>query len=358
MWRRRPARAASLILASLICASCARRYGAVVLPSSGPKTTSPAVRAQAMRRELTHSRDRVRELEQQLAARDREIATVRSQIDNARSGTPRADEASGPGSGSAAPAAEVPAVEAAAEPPAPPPARQPEPAPVPPEAVASAQAATQAPDARLISAERQIARLEDQLTVEVKRREEVEAEMARLLQETSAGPYERGTGAVVEKHLREELAGARREIADLRTSLVTERRERQELEKRFSTLQIQVQKAAAAGQGGNSEEIEALKQRQRRVLASIQQDLQASQQREGELRTALEQAQGTDAVSLADAVAGLRSENSALQMRLDQEHRQNRDLSSKLQLATRVTDLIFKMQTGGAQPAAARVDVE
>jgi hypothetical protein len=180
--------------------------------------------------------------------------------------------------------------------------------------------------------------------------------MARLLQETSSGPYDRQSGAVVEKHLRDELAGARREIADLRTSLITERRERQEIEKRFTALQVQVQKVAAAGQGGNSEELEALKQRQIRVLASIQQDLHGSQQREGELRAQLELAQGPNAVSLADEVAGLRSENSALQMRLDQEHRQNRDLSSKLQLATRVTDLIFKMQTGGAQPAAAIVN--
>jgi len=56
-------------------------------------------------------------------------------------------------------------------------------------------------------------------------------------------------------------------------------------------------------------------------------------------------------VSLADAVSGLRTENSALQRRLDEEHRRNRDLQAKLQTATRVTDLIFKMQSSGSAPA-------
>jgi hypothetical protein len=208
-------------------------------------------------------------------------------------------------------------------------------------------------DQRLATAQRQVAKLEQRLAVEVKRRQEVEAEMTRLLQETSAGPFEQSTG-VVEKHLRDELDGARREIAELRTSFASERRERQELERRYAALQTQLQAAtAAATRAAASEEVEALKERQRRVLASIQQDLEVSRQREGELRGTLEQTQGPNTVSLADAVTNLRSENSALQTRLDQEHQHNRDLTAKLQLAARVTDLIFKMQTAGAQPAAA-----
>jgi hypothetical protein len=201
----------------------------------------------------------------------------------------------------------------------------------------------------LAAAQEQIAVLQTRLDGEVQRRKEVEAEMARLLQETSSGPYERADDAVG-KHLQQELDGARQEIAELRTTLATERRQRADLEKRYSALQVQVQRTAGAG---GSEEIEALKERQRRVLASIQQDLEASRQRERELRESLEQSRGNDAVSLADAVSGLRSENSALQRRLDDEHRRNRELQAKLQTATRVTDLIFKMQSSGATAATA-----
>jgi DNA repair exonuclease SbcCD ATPase subunit len=208
-------------------------------------------------------------------------------------------------------------------------------------------------DERLASAQKQIGRLEQQLAAEVKRRQEVEAEMKSLLQETSAGPFEHADN-VVEKHLRQELDRAHKEISDLRTTLTSERRDRSELERRFAALQAQVQAtAAAAHSAAPNEEVEALKERQRRVLASIQQDLEASKQREAELRQSLEAAQGPDGVSLADAVANLRSENSALQTRLDEEHRRNGDLSAKLQLATRVTDLIFKMQSASAQPVAA-----
>ncbi|MGH7785540.1 MAG: hypothetical protein ACRERC_01665, partial [Candidatus Binatia bacterium] len=213
-----------------------------------------------------------------------------------------------------------------------------------------------ATDQQLAAAERQVASLEERLAVEVQRRKEVETEMARLLQETASGPYDQADGAV-EKHLRQELTAARDEISMLRTTLASERRERQDLDQRYRALQAKVQaNASDTARGGGSEEIEALKERQRRVLASIQQDLQASKQREAELRqTAQASAAASGGTSLATEVTGLRSENSALQVRLDDEHRRNQDLAAKLQLATRVTDLIFKMQSGGgSQPAVAQ----
>jgi hypothetical protein len=40
-------------------------------------------------------------------------------------------------------------------------------------------------------------------------------------------------------------------------------------------------------------------------------------------------------------------------MRLDEEHQRNRELAAKLQLATRVTDLIYKMQSRGIESVAA-----
>jgi hypothetical protein len=207
----------------------------------------------------------------------------------------------------------------------------------------------------LADAQKRIAKLEQQLRLEVNRREQVEAEMSRLLKETSAGPYEQQAPNVVEKHLRRELDRARKEIRDLRATVQSERRERDQLERRYAALQAQVDATAQVPMvaGVPNEEVEALKERQRRVLASIQQDLIASKQREKELQQSLEQAQGADGVSLAGEVTDLRSENSALQLRLNEEHQRNRDLSAKLSLATRVTDLIYKMQNGAVQSVAA-----
>jgi hypothetical protein len=208
-------------------------------------------------------------------------------------------------------------------------------------------------DERLTAAQKRIARLEQQLNLEVQRRKDVEGEMKRLLQETSAGPFERADD-VVEKHLREELDRARKEVTQLRATLATERREHAEIERAYAALQAQLQTAApAAPAGPPNEEIEALKERQRRVLASIQQDLEASKQREADLRQSVEQLQGSGAASLSESMTNLRSENSALQMRLDEEHQRNRELIAKLQLATRVTDLIFRMRQNGATEAVA-----
>jgi hypothetical protein len=222
-------------------------------------------------------------------------------------------------------------------------------------------AATGAPiaggtDPRLLDAQRRIAGLERQLAAEVRRREEVEAEMKRLLQETSAGPFEHADDVLAE-HLREQLDRAKREIAGLRKTVNEERRARDNFERRYAALLAQVQAAASApNQAPASEEIEALKERQRRVLASIQQDLEASKRREAALRETLQDSMpGDHGAGLADALSGLRAENSALQLRLDEEHRRNTDLTAKLQLATRVTDLIFRMQAAGTQPVAAAV---
>lgn len=334
-------RVVPLIAAAVLLSGCVPRVngqgGSGISLALGGKGSPPPVTVKSVQRELSAAEKRVRELEDQLAARDREIAAVRGQMQAVQEGR----QPAGAAADSPAPAAPV-------APPAPPPAAAPLPAPAPaPVAAAPAPAAGTGDESRLAAAQEQIAVLQARLDSEVQRRKEVEAEMARLLQETSAGPYERADDAVG-RHLQQELDGARQEIAELRTTLATERRQRADLEKRFSALQTQVQRTSGAG---GSEEIEALKERQRRVLASIQQDLEASRQRERELRESLEQGRGNDAVSLADAVSGLRAENSALQRRLDDEHRRNRELQAKLQTATRVTDLIFKMQSSGATTA-------
>jgi hypothetical protein len=317
----------------------------------------PAQQAKALPR-VTPDGARIHALQDQLAERDRRIAAVHTELDAAHAGAAANEHRSSAPQAPAQPAsAETvqPAPAAALEPssdgtqpgpPAPPPA-----AAIPTPEAATAEQRLAAADPRVAVAERRIVKLQQQLALEVKRRQDVEAEMTRLLQETSAGPYDHADN-VVEKHLREELDRARKEVNELRGTLLTERRERAEIEKRFAALQAQANAAAVSADphGVPSEEVEALKERQRRVLASIAQDLQASQQRETELRETLARSQGSDGPAIADQVTALRSENSALQARLEDEHQHNRDLSAKLQVATRVTDLIFKMRTAGTQP--------
>jgi len=347
------------IAGAVLASGCASRYGAgdPLAVSSKSGNVPAAQRAAVAERKLSAADQRVRELENELAARDREIAAVRQEISTAPGISEHdsaADASAGRRGESAAPASPTDTEsaarreEAAASLPAPvAPAAQTVPAQVAPAQDAPSQAhaaASGAKDAQLADAQQRIAGLEDRLRVETQRRQEVEAEMTRLLQETSAGPFEH-SNATVEKHLQQQLDGARQEIAELRTTLATERRERDDVERKYSALQAQMQRSSNAG---GSEEVEALKERQRRVLASIQQDLEASRQREREMRETLEHSQGKDAVSLADAVSGMRSENDALQQRLEEEHRQNRDLQAKLKTATHVTDLIFKMQSGGS----------
>lgn len=284
-------------------------------------------------RPLTPAERQVQELEAQLAERDRTIAAVQTQLANARRQPGPATAAPASGSGAAALGGGSTGSGGGGA-----------------GGSDATAAALAAKDAELADARQQISTLETRLDSEIQRRKQVEGEMAKVLEETSSGPFER-SGNVVDQHLREQLATAQQEITELRSTLANERRDRTDLERRYAALQQQLEHAGR-GTGSDSEEVAALKERQRRVLASIQQDLAATQQREAELRSALAQ-QDSDGVSLADSVTNLRTENAALQRRLDDEHRQNRELASKLKLAGRVTDLIFKMQSSGGSTTAA-----
>ncbi len=277
-----------------------------------PQTASPEV-------QLARAQARVLELEQRLVKREREIAAVRAEIAaaQAREEATRArlDEilgatADGPG-GPQEPsrAGRVPGTH-------------------------STGAGTGSPQL--------LATLRDRLVAERERRVQLEHELARLREETSAGPFENKQQV--------ELQKAQKEIAQLRESLATERRAREKIQRDYEALQAQLQKSAPAS--SESEEIAALKERQQRVLAAIKRDLAASQQREQELREVLAATQGADAVPLAEAITNLRAENAAFQARLEEEHRRNRELSAKLATAMRVTDLIFRMQRETPPPAA------
>lgn len=310
-----------LVVATLAVAGCssarsrAPRSAAVIAGSlQSPRPTSPEA-------QLARAQARVLDLEQRLARREREVAAVRAEIAaaQAREEATRArlDEILGvktdsPG-GPQEPGAALPGGHSGGA------------------GAGSFQL---------------LATLRDRLLAEREQRVHLEHELARLREETSAGPFENKRQV--------ELQEAQREIAQLRESLATERKAREKIQRDYEALQAQLQRPAP--RSSDSEEIAALKERQQRVLAAIQRDLAASQQREQELREVLAATQGGDAVPLAEAIANLRAENAAFQARLAEEHHRNRELSAKLTTAMRVTDLIFRMQreAPSAAPAALR----
>jgi chromosome segregation ATPase len=193
-----------------------------------------------------------------------------------------------------------------------------------------------------------VSSLTEQLSRERRERERLERDLEQLREETSSGPFE--------SRVQGDLEEAQRQVEELKDALRTERKARQDLARSYERLQTELdrerQQRSVASAAAPAEELAALEARQRRVLASIERDLLLSRQRESELRDALEASQGPGAPGLATTVAGLRAENDALQARLEDEHRRNRELSAKLTLATRVTELIFKMRSGATEAAA------
>lgn len=209
------------------------------------------------------------------------------------------------------------------------------------EARAVAAAATAA--AERPGASPQIASMQVELDTERSRRQEAEQELNKLREETSAGPYESSGQALQE---------ARAEIDRLNEELARERRQRTDIEQRFAELQVVVDQQEAQPQAADNPEITELEQDQRRLMAAIQQDLEASQRREEELRSTIATLQEGGAPQLTEEVRDLQAENTALQASLDAEHERNVELAAKLEVATRVADLIFKMRREGRLPEA------
>lgn len=306
----------------------------------------------AMFRQLEQADARIRELEERLSASENEVVQLRLQVEQAP------DTASGSSVVPVSAPAEAPSFASGGSPPA---------------AAPVAAALSEDDQSRLV-----IAALRDELATEREKREELQERLERLRQETSSNPFQNQSDA--------ELTAARRQIQDLRSELAdqrarsqastqaeglrqaqqaelenardrmrtledalqTQRRERDELIAKYEALRAQQQSAGASEADGVAlrEELATLKQQHQAVLASIRGDLDASRQREQELRvqlTALQQSSNGDGVS-STRVAALEAENEALQARIDEAHRQNEQLAAKLQVATRVADLIFKMQ--------------
>jgi chromosome segregation ATPase len=295
--------------------------------ASAPSPTS----AEGLQREIVGTKQRIADLEQQLVARETELTAVRAETGDLREREQAAR-------------AELQELQAHVEQ-----NRAPYVA-----MAASNAGAWEAYQGRSAQdgGSSLVATLRQKLIDEREQRVRLERELERLQAqsaEMSSGPFERNEGRT-----RKELSEAREQIEELKVALSTERRARQDLAERYEQLQVQfarLQNEQPAPSGPASDELAALEARQRRMLASIERDLLLSRQRESELRNALEASQGADAVPLAATISDLRAQNDALQTRLDDEHRHNRELSAKLNLAGRVTDLIFKMRNANAAVA-------
>ncbi len=198
------------------------------------------------------------------------------------------------------------------------------------------------------------------LSEEQQRRQAAETQLARLQAETSTLPYDNGGP------LAADFAAAKQEIVELRRVLDDERAARMRLADDLQALQLRSASASAAGENVPVDDAD-LRARADRLEAERQQavdgfnrSLAASQQRiaelEAELATAGAAASpaggGESGATGEQEMASVRAENSALRARLDEEHQRTEELASKLKLATRVTDLIFKMQAQQAAPPA------
>jgi len=196
-----------------------------------------------------------------------------------------------------------------------------------------------------------IARLKSALAQEQQRREQVETEFSRLKQETSSPPYGEDHGSEAE------LISAKREVTELRTALDQERAARQRLAKDFRALQQRADAESAGTQDASAENTELqlrlkqLEEEKHNLTDSFNRSLAESQQRAAELERRLAQAHTAENANVASDgnLTNTRAENAALRARLDEEHRRTEELAAKLKVATRVTDLIFKMQAQGSE---------
>lgn len=209
-------------------------------------------------------------------------------------------------------------------------------------------AAAEAAAARATAA---LASVRAALAQEQQQRQETEAELDRLKQETSVPAYGASGSAA-------DIAAAKQEVADLRGALDNERAMRQRLAHDFEMLQQQA--AAPADSGGETKELQArlqeLQQQKDAVTESFTRSLADSQKHAADLEQQLATVRTVPVTEPQDGVdvPAIRAENAALRSRLDEEHHRTEELAAKLKLATRVTDLIFKMQAQQAQSLRSR----
>lgn len=160
--------------------------------------------------------------------------------------------------------------------------------------------------------------------------EQAETQLKRLRAETSAGPFDSGPRTALKK--------AYAEIDELKAQLAREREAREQLARQFEQLRAQAPRTTRG-------ERDPMKEQLQHMLETIERDLAISRQNEQELRLALaSQGKVPAAAASSEGVDRLRSENAALQARLNEEHQRNQELTAKVEAASRVTGLLFKMK--------------
>jgi chromosome segregation ATPase len=320
MWKRGWLR--STVWATLALAGCATSKSPVPDPDAVPTVTITLQERDAIRDQLMMAAAKVQQLERRLSVREKEIAAAQSEIDELRTAVELTD-LSGLGLGG----------RNVGRAPTPPPGEAP-PAPE----------GTQPRAAAAPASAMELAELKRQLADEKQKRAKLERDLKNLKMETSSGPFETRT--------QKELEEARAQIERLEAALKVERQARERISREYEEMKARPP-AAVDAQASDGRVLAAFKANQERVLATMQRQLEESQQREGDLRAALSAVQGQNAVDLATTVADLEAENDALQTRLDGEHLRNQDLAAKLRAAMRTADMIFRMNSD-QQPAAAR----
>lgn len=210
-----------------------------------------------------------------------------------------------------------------------------------------------------------VAALEAQLSHEQQRRQAAETELARLKEETSTPAL--GDGAAPAG----ELASANQEIVELRRALADERAERERMAQQLTALRqrgaedSRQPNEAAPEDADLRARIRSLQAERDAVVDSFNRSLATSQRRTAELEQELAMARASTAGALAAASTdgtaptgdgtAMQAENAALRNLLEDEHQRTEKLAAKLKLATRVTDLIFRMQAQQVQAQAVPV---
>jgi len=195
-----------------------------------------------------------------------------------------------------------------------------------------------------------LAALRAALSQEQERRELIENQLTRLKEETSASYI----GPRVPES---DYLAVKQELVLLRQSLADERGARDRLSSTTpptadDTAADPAAQAAAAESTDLRVRLQHLQEERDSIVASLNNNLMASQHRVTELEQQLGAARAaTSHAEAAAAANGLSAENQSLRALLDEERRRTEDLNAKLKLAARVNDLIFKLQ---AQQAAAK----
>jgi hypothetical protein len=201
-----------------------------------------------------------------------------------------------------------------------------------------------------------VAALRAALSQEQERRLVVETELTRLKEETSASPY--GGPRVPEA----DFLAVKQEVVELQKALADERSAREHMSADVQHLQgngVPPVPAAADTSAESADlraRLQSLQEERDAIVESLNRNLVASQQRAAELEQQLATARSAATPTTADsdgAAAAAHAESTSLRAQLDEERHRAEDLAAKLKVATRVTDLIFKIQAQQAKTQAA-----